>query len=77
MYEDGIIGKRMRVAMKARHMTQEQLAEKTGLTVTTISRYARGLRIPKGPCVLTLANALGVTWGYLMGMEDSHENKTW
>lgn len=41
-------------------MTQEQVADASGIHVTEVSRIERGLRDPRVSTVLRLAKALGV-----------------
>ena len=44
---------------KARGMTQEDLADKSGITSNTVSRIERGLLIPALPTLIDICNALG------------------
>lgn len=44
---------------KERGMTQEQLAELTGVASNSISRIERGLLIPALPTLIDICNALG------------------
>ena len=43
---------------KERGLTQEQLAEKAGVTSNTVSRLERGQLIPSVPTLIDLCNAL-------------------
>lgn len=45
---------------KERGMTQEQLAEQTGISSNSVSRIERGALIPALPTLIKLCNALGV-----------------
>lgn len=53
-----IISKNLKKYLEKRKMSQRELAEKTGLTEVTISRYVSGSRVPVGPVVAKLADAL-------------------
>ena len=44
---------------KVRGMTQEDLADKSGITSNTVSRIERGLLIPALPTLIDICNALG------------------
>ena len=44
---------------KERGMTQEELADKSGITSNTVSRIERGLLIPALPTLIDICNALG------------------
>ncbi|MEK7781183.1 MAG: helix-turn-helix transcriptional regulator [Verrucomicrobiota bacterium] len=55
------LGLNVRKRREAREMTQEKLAEKSGLDATYISGIERGLRNPGIKNVAKLAKALGLT----------------
>ena len=44
---------------KERGMTQEDLADKSGITSNTVSRIERGLLIPALPTLIDICNVLG------------------
>lgn len=67
------IGKRILEALEIRKMTQRQLAEKTGITEATISRYAQSKRVPKGPEIVKIANSLNCTTDFILGASDEIE----
>ena len=50
----------LREIRRRRFMTQAELSEKTGLTITTISQLENGRRQPSLRTVRRLAEALGV-----------------
>ncbi len=54
--------------LSERQMTQKQLAELTNLTKSAVSRYVKGDRVPKGAILLNIANALGSSTDYLLGL---------
>lgn len=51
----------LRASRKAQGMTQQQLAEKTGMSQGEISRIERLSIVPQSTTLLLLANALGYT----------------
>lgn len=55
------IGKRIRQYREARYMKQEDLAEKTNLSVTYIGMIERGERLPRLDKFIEIANALEVS----------------
>ena len=58
---------RLNEMLKKRGITQRELAEKIGKTETSVSRYVNGDRIPKGPVIVQMAQALNVQTDYLLG----------
>ncbi len=48
----------LKVMRARRNMTQEELAKKAGVTLTTISYYETGHRFPRGDTLKKLAEAL-------------------
>lgn len=59
-------GERVKAVRMEQGMTQEKLAEASGLHPTFISNVERGYRVPTVPTLLRLANGLGVTAGQLV-----------
>ena len=51
-------------------MSYRQFAEKVGLTLTTVSRYANSQRTPRASEILRSADVLGVTCDYMLGLSD-------
>lgn len=64
-----IIKDRLNEALKARDMTPQQLADKSGLYFTTIYRYLNGDRIPKTDSIEKMALALRVSPAWLLGYD--------
>ncbi len=54
--------------IKEKGFTQKQVAQRTNLTESAISRYIKGDRVPRGAILLNIANALGTTTDYLQGL---------
>ena len=52
-------GQEIKRIRKERGMTQEQLAEQTGIASNSISRMERGQLVPALPTLIDLCNALG------------------
>ena len=69
-----IIRKRIARVMVEQGKTQRGLAKQVGTTEASISRYIKGDRVPKGPILANIANALHTTTDYLLGNEkDSND----
>src|SRR6266496_3756569 len=59
-----LFGERLRALRQAARLTQEELAERAGMTAAGISAIERGIRTRTYPRTLTaLADALGLTGG--------------
>lgn len=67
------IGKRIRLLRKELGLTQEQLAEATGLSYSAISNYEQSFREPNSKCMVILENLFGVSGAYLRGETDSRQ----
>lgn len=61
---------RLREVRKLNNMTQQELADKVGLTKTSISCYESGTRTPTLETLIDLANELNVEVNYFLGTED-------
>lgn len=61
---------RLKDLLQEKGMTQRELADRTGLTEATISRYVNGTRRPRGEALLNIALTLGVTTDYLLEASD-------
>jgi len=72
-----LVGQRVKRLRDRRVWTQEQLAEKSGVPVVTISRLETGWGsiTPRQSTVVKLAEALDVTPTYLMFGEDDLDTK--
>ena len=60
------LGGRIANLLKKSGLTQRELANKVGVTEVSMSRYVSGGRIPKGPIIANIANALPLLityWG--------------
>lgn len=59
--------KNLRRIRKMRHMTIEQLGEKSGISSSAIEKYELGLSDPNLPRLIWLAEALNTTVAVLIG----------
>ena len=63
------MGQRIKQARKAQHMTQEQLAEVTGISAAFLGHIERGTRKASLETFYALCEALHVSADYLIGLE--------
>ncbi|HPQ99699.1 MAG TPA: helix-turn-helix transcriptional regulator [Saprospiraceae bacterium] len=61
------IGQKIRQVRISRGLTQEKLAEGTGLSIRTIQRLEAGSNLPYGDTLIRLSGALDVPLDYFMG----------
>ena len=59
--KDGRVGKRLKECREKKGLTQEQLAEKTGMSVGYISSVERGASFPRFENLILLLNTLEVS----------------
>lgn len=52
--------KNIRSLRKGAGMTQKELADKLGVTITTVSRWEKGEYVPSPRCIKKLADMFGV-----------------
>lgn len=69
-----MIGDKIKKERLLKGYTQNQLAEKLGLSASTIGMYEQNRRMPDFDIVMKLSQILNVTPVYLMGWESYHEN---
>jgi transcriptional regulator with XRE-family HTH domain len=62
----GNLGKNLRAARKGLKLTQEQVAERSGVQAGEVSRIERGLRDPKVSTLEKLAKAVEMPAGRLL-----------
>ena len=62
-----IIKERLIEAMKLRGMTATELANKSGLAKSSVSRYLTGENIPRSIAIGKMANALNVSPAWILG----------
>ena len=61
---------KVRELMKAQDLSQKDMAEKTGITEASISRYLNGERTPRIDIIVNFAKALKVDVDYLIFDDD-------
>lgn len=72
MYRKDIdIGERIKTVRKGLHLTQDQLAEKSGLSSNYIGQLERGERSPSLKTLSRIARSLGVDADYLVKVPQS------
>ncbi len=64
--ERNLFSKRLEELLKARGMTQKELAAKSGVTEAAMSHYIKGDRTPRSVVLSRIATALNTTSDYLM-----------
>ena len=62
-----IIKERLNEAMKLRGMTASELAGKSGLAKSSVSRYLSGENIPRSIAIGKMATALNVSPAWILG----------
>ena len=68
------LGTKIQQALRAKSMTQKELADRIGTTEATMSRYISGDREPKPNVLANIATALHTTSDYLLGIEDAEND---
>jgi transcriptional regulator with XRE-family HTH domain len=69
-----ILAQRIKEARRLKSLVQEDLARSLGVTVGTISGYERDYREPDLKTLARLAEILGVTTDYLLGISNNPNN---
>ena len=65
-FDTKALGSNISAWLEKQGMSQRELAEKTGLTAASISRYISGNRVPSGPKMFLIAKVLGCSADDLM-----------
>ena len=66
---------RLRLARRARHMKQADLARMLDLKPSSIARLERGRTLPGLPNLFLIAQALEVSTDFLLGLEDTLQHQ--
>ena len=69
----GIIAERITKARKELGLNQKELAKKANIAEPTLSRYENGYREPKAGTISQIAEALGISADYILGITDTIE----
>ena len=64
---------RLKAKMKEKGLSQRQLSLKTGISEAAICKYVSGARTPHIETIGKIAEVLGVTSDYLLGIEKKSE----
>lgn len=67
---ENIFQRRLRRALAEKGMKPVELAAVTGISKARISQYTNGVYVPKSKASCLIARALGVSEGWLLGMDD-------
>lgn len=62
-------GEQLRALRQAAGLTQQQLADKLGVTKSTVSYYELAVRFPSTDVIVSLAEVFHVTTDHLLGLE--------
>ena len=73
---NNIFGERLLECLQQRGMKQRDLAEATGLTEVTVSRYITGQRRPNTKILARIANTLHVASDMLLGKDEENDPET-
>lgn len=66
-----MVGHRLKVLRTVARMSQEDLSEKSGVSVAAIGKYEQGIGAPRLETACALAEALGCTPNDLCGYDGS------
>lgn len=69
-FDEKDMGRRIAAARTLRGMSQADLAETSGISLNSIARYETGDTCPSLKNAAALADALGVSAGYLAGRSE-------
>lgn len=73
--KDKTLGQRITELLDKKGILQRELAERVGITETTMSRYINDKREPKGTVLSKIAEVLGVSSDYLAGNTEAIEGE--
>lgn len=69
-----VVGERFKEALNENHMSQQELAEKTGIGKSSISQYCNGTNCPARDRAEVIGRVLNVNPVWLMGFEVVKDN---
>ena len=76
MNKNKIFAIRLKEARETLHISQTALAEKVALTSASISAYEKGIKSPTLDTAKAIAEALGVSLGWLIGADETNVTGT-
>ena len=66
------MGERIAKARMYMNLNQRELAKKANIAEPTLSRYENGYREPKAGTISQIAEALGISADYILGIKDEN-----
>lgn len=66
-----LVAVRLRLARRARHLRQAELAKMLGLKPSSIAHLESGRTLPGTPNLVLIAQALEISTDFLLGLEDT------
>lgn len=69
------VGKTIENILCEKNMTNRELSYRIGVTEVTIGRYIKGMREPNVTNLANIAEVLGVTTDYLLGLKNLKEKE--
>lgn len=63
------LAERLRIARESRGLTGARVADLTGITETSLSRYENGKRIPNALVLGSLCRVYGVSANWILGLK--------
>ena len=76
MEDNTTMGQRIRTARKSIKMSQQELADKVGISFGSIRRYESGERVPRADALYNIANVLETSISYLAGYIDDPRRRS-
>ena len=64
------MNKKLKLLRNEKNLSQKQVAEQLGITVSAYSNYEQGIREPSYDILIKIAKLYNVTTDYLLGLED-------
>ena len=65
-----VLSERLFLLRKQKNLSQEELAEQSGIAYRSYRRYESGEREPSASTIVILARFFGVSADYLLGLSD-------
>lgn len=66
-------GEKLKALRQEAGLTQKQLADKLGVTKSTVSYYEAAFRFPSTDVIVNLAEVFHITTDYLLGLESKRQ----